>query len=54
LFFVTGIEYVIVEILLVILPIFILGGLVRDSLTLLYLSSQRVGAEITIKVIGSQ
>jgi hypothetical protein len=52
--FITGIEYVIVELLLVIIPILILMGIVKDSLTLLYLSSQRIAPELIIKVVGSQ
>ncbi len=53
-FFITGIEYIIVELFLVIIPIFILAAIVKDSLNLLYLSSQRVGADLILKVIASQ
>jgi len=53
-FFVTGIEYLVAESLIILVPLIVLGFIVKDSLTLLYTTRMRLQADMMVKVIGSQ
>jgi hypothetical protein len=53
-YFVTGIEYVFAERLIIFIPLLLLSLMVKDSLRLLYSTRMRIDSQLMVKVVGSQ
>ncbi len=51
---ISGVDYPLYELFLVVFPMLLLSLMLQDSLTLLYASSNATDASLILKVIGAQ